>query len=74
MVADHLAFLHGECEAMVAQERRKDLVNMYQLLRAVSGGMQVLVSHVMNHVKHQGLEAVTGLRGENVTYIIGICQ
>uniref|UniRef100_A0A1B6LDY5 Cullin-2 n=1 Tax=Graphocephala atropunctata TaxID=36148 RepID=A0A1B6LDY5_9HEMI len=66
MVADHLSFLHGECETMVQQERHSDLRNMYPLLRSVSGGVQVLITHVMNHIKQQGLEAVTGLRGDNV--------
>uniref|UniRef100_A0A1B6HVB3 Cullin-2 n=1 Tax=Homalodisca liturata TaxID=320908 RepID=A0A1B6HVB3_9HEMI len=66
MVADHLSFLHGECESMVQQERHSDLRNMYPLLRSVSGGVQVLITHVMNHIKQQGLEAVTGLRGDNV--------
>ncbi|XP_054268118.1 cullin-2-like isoform X1 [Macrosteles quadrilineatus] len=66
MVADHLSFLHGECEAMVQQERCKDLANMYPLLRSVPSGVQVLIAHVMNHIKQQGLEAVTGLRGDNV--------
>lgn len=67
MVADHLNFLHGECETMVTRERRKDLANMYTLLKAVSGGLIVLISHVREHIKQQGLEAVTGLRGENVS-------
>lgn len=66
MVADHLEFLHGECKAMVSQERRHDLANMYPLLRSVPSGVSVLINHVMEHVKQQGLEAVTGLRGDNV--------
>ncbi|XP_075213693.1 cullin 2 [Lycorma delicatula] len=66
MVADHLSFLHGECKAMVSQERRRDLANMYPLLRSITGGVSVLINHVMEHVKQQGLEAVTGLRGDNV--------
>lgn len=66
MVADHLGFLHGECETMVTRERRKDLANMYTLLKSVNGGLAVLINHVRDHIKQQGLEAVTGLRGENV--------
>lgn len=69
MVADHLGFLHGECKSMVQGERCRDLQNMYPLLRSVSGGVQVLVLHVMDHIKQQGLEAVTGLRGDNVIYL-----
>ena len=67
MVADHLAFLHGECKAMVQQERRKDLSNMYPLLRSVKDGIGVLITELLEHIKSQGLEAVTGLRGDNVS-------
>lgn len=66
MVAGHLSFLHSECEAMVLEERRNDLKNMYPLLHAVQNGLSVLVNHVMSHIKQQGLNAVTGLYGENV--------
>lgn len=70
MVADHLSFLHGECKAMVNQERKKDLANMYPLLRSISSGVSVLIGHVMDHIKQQGLEAVTGLRGDNVSITV----
>uniref|UniRef100_A0A1B6DHH6 Cullin-2 n=1 Tax=Clastoptera arizonana TaxID=38151 RepID=A0A1B6DHH6_9HEMI len=66
MVADHLEFLHGECKAMVIQERKKDLSNMYPLLKSIANGVNVLIDHVREHIKQQGLEAVTGLRGDNV--------
>uniref|UniRef100_A0A0A9YGX7 Cullin-2 n=1 Tax=Lygus hesperus TaxID=30085 RepID=A0A0A9YGX7_LYGHE len=66
MVAGHLSFLHSECEAMVVEERRSDLKNMYPLLHAVQTGLVVLVNHVMSHIKQQGLNAVTGLFGENM--------
>jgi cullin 2 len=67
MVADHLAFLHGECKAMVREERRKDLSNMYPLLRSVKDGIGVLISELLEHIKAQGLETVRGLRGDNVS-------
>ncbi|XP_071439740.1 cullin-2 [Hetaerina americana] len=66
MVADHLPFLHGECAAMVKGERRKDLRNMYPLLRPISGGLPTLVDALLEHVQQQGLQAVGNLRGENV--------
>ncbi|KAF6213472.1 hypothetical protein GE061_011192, partial [Apolygus lucorum] len=66
MVAGHLGFLHSECESMVVEERRNDLKNMYPLLHAVHSGLLVLVNHVMAHIKQQGLNAVTGLFGENM--------
>lgn len=66
MVADHLPFLHGECAAMVKGERRKDLRNMYPLLRPIAGGLPTLVEALLEHVRQQGLQAVGNLRGENV--------
>jgi cullin 2 len=67
MVADHLVFLHGECKAMVQEERRKDLANMYPLLRSVKDGIGVLIDEVLEHTKAQGLETVRGLKGDNVS-------
>ncbi|KAF4533341.1 hypothetical protein B566_EDAN002738 [Ephemera danica] len=66
MVANHLERLHGECEAMVIGERRRDLANMYPLLRPIENGLPILVEHVLEHVKKQGLHAVTDLQGDNV--------
>nr|CAD7444187.1 unnamed protein product [Timema bartmani] len=66
MVADHLSFLHGECKPMVQQERNKDLNNMFQLLRLVNDGISVLITEIMEHIKTQGIEAVIGLKGDNV--------
>lgn len=66
MVAGHLAFLHSECGAMVFEERKDDLRNMYPLLHPVAGGLTVLVQHVMAHIKERGLVAVVGLHGENM--------
>ncbi|XP_063220208.1 cullin-2 isoform X2 [Bacillus rossius redtenbacheri] len=66
MVTDHLAFLHGECRTMVQQEQCKNLRTMYLLLRLVDNGISVLVSELLEHIKAKGLEAVAGLKGENV--------
>jgi cullin 2 len=67
MVADHLAFLHGECKAMVQEERCKDLSNMYPLLRSVKDGIGVLIDELLEHIKAQGLETVRGLKGDTVS-------
>lgn len=66
MVAGHLPFLHSECGAMVSEERKEDLRNMYPLLAPVAGGLTVLIQHVRDHIKERGLVAVTGLHGENM--------
>ncbi|KAL1465546.1 hypothetical protein WDU94_005103 [Cyamophila willieti] len=66
MVADHLNFLQGECVPMVAEERRHDLANMYPLLRSVREGINILIDAVRDHICKQGLEAISGLSGDNV--------
>lgn len=66
MVADHLQFLHGECKDMVKQERRRDLSNMYKLLKPIHGGLGVLIQEVEGHIKQTGMEAVKSLKGDNV--------
>lgn len=66
MVADHLSFLHSECQAMVVEERKNDLKNMYPLLYAVRSGLGVMANHMMDHITQQGLNAVTGHFGENM--------
>jgi len=66
MVADHLTILHGECKTMVHEERRKDLSNIYPLLRSVKDGIGILIAELLEHIKAQGLETVRGLKGENV--------
>lgn len=66
MVGDHLAFLHSECQGMVEREMRLDLANMYRLLKPISGAQQILLDEVQNHIKQQGLEAISGLKGETV--------
>lgn len=65
MVAEHLSFLYSECSAMVQNERRKDLANMYPLLKSVSNGVSVLVETVLEHIRQQGLQAIGNLRGDN---------
>jgi len=67
MVADHLTILHGECKTMVHEERRKDLSNIYPLLRSVKDGIGILIAELLEHIKAQGLETVRGLKGENVS-------
>lgn len=65
MVAEHLHFLYSECNSMVQEERRKDLANMYPLLKSVSNGVSVLVETVLDHIRNQGLKAISNLRGDN---------
>ena len=68
MVGDHLPFLHSECKGMVEREAKIDLANMYRLLKPISGAQQVLLDEVQAHIKQQGLEAISGLKGESVSF------
>ncbi|ESP02261.1 hypothetical protein LOTGIDRAFT_207667 [Lottia gigantea] len=65
-VADHLQFLHGECREMVQNEKRKDLTNMYMLLRPIQSGLGVLVEQVEEFIKQTGLDAVLNVKGDNI--------
>jgi len=67
MVADHLNRIHEVCADYVRMEKRKDLANMYQLLKPISGGLDVLVSEVEEHIKEVGQENLQNvLKSENV--------
>jgi hypothetical protein len=44
----------------------EDLRNMYKLLKPFSNGLTVMVEEVQAHIGRIGLEAVNGLKGENV--------
>lgn len=66
MVAEHLQFLYSECMHMVKTENKKDLANMYDLLKSVQNAMLVLVDTVLDHIKTQGLSAINNLKGDNI--------
>lgn len=69
MVGDHLAFLHGECEAMIKEERRNDMHNLYLLLREVKDGMNALVSIFREHIKQHGIKVIQSLKQEQVYFL-----
>uniref|UniRef100_A0A8C9T5B9 Cullin 2 n=1 Tax=Scleropages formosus TaxID=113540 RepID=A0A8C9T5B9_SCLFO len=66
MVADHLQFLHGECQSIVRQEKRDDMANMYTLLRAVSSGLPHMIHELQVHIHDEGLRAISNLSQENM--------
>ena len=66
MVAAHVAWLHTEVDAMVENERRKDLSLIYPLLRPLPSGLQHLVQKFTEHITNEGLQAIGSLQGENV--------
>ncbi|KAL5007129.1 hypothetical protein ScPMuIL_015935 [Solemya velum] len=70
MVADHLQFIHeflkSDCKELMHTERRKDLGNMYTLLKPIQRGLGFLIQQVEDHIRQMGLEAVKNLKGENI--------
>uniref|UniRef100_A0AAY4DIV2 Cullin family profile domain-containing protein n=1 Tax=Denticeps clupeoides TaxID=299321 RepID=A0AAY4DIV2_9TELE len=66
MVADHLQFLHGECQNIIRQEKRDDMANMYTLLRAVSSGLPHMIHELQVHIHDEGLRATSNLSQENM--------
>lgn len=69
MITDHLEFLYSECKEMVSQEKRKDLKNMYTLLKPVPDGLKNLIQTFLDHIKNEGNETISTLKGENVSII-----
>ncbi|XP_065171049.1 cullin-2 [Atheta coriaria] len=66
MVAEHLSFLYSENMAMVKAERKKDLSNMYMLLKSVPSALNIMIETVLNHIKSQGLAAIEYLHHDNI--------
>ncbi|CAH1713143.1 cullin-2 isoform X2 [Aphis gossypii] len=66
MVADHLDFLHGESEAMIKEERRNDMHNIYLLLREIKDGMTSLVDIFREHIKQHGIRVIESLKQEQI--------
>lgn len=66
LITDHLDFLYSECKEMVASEKRDDLCNMYTLLKPVPDGLKTLIQVFLDHIKNEGVETVSTLKGENV--------
>ncbi|KAK7881167.1 hypothetical protein WMY93_029576 [Mugilogobius chulae] len=66
MVADHLQFLHGECQSIIRQEKRDDMANMYTLLRAVANGLPHMIQELQVHIHNEGLRGTSNLSQENM--------
>lgn len=66
MITDHSDFLYSECKEMVSQEKRSDLKNMYTLLKPVPDGLKVLIQTFLDHIKNEGIETISTLKGETI--------
>ncbi|XP_044742186.1 cullin-2 [Chrysoperla carnea] len=65
-VEEHLEVFHTECRDMIQKNRTKDLANMYPLLKRVPNGLSVPIAEFLDHVKEEGLRAVSCLKGDTV--------
>lgn len=52
---------------MVSQEKRTDLHNMYVLLKPIPEGLKSLIQAFLDHIKNEGIETISTLKGENVS-------
>lgn len=67
LITDHMDFLYSECKEMVANEKQADLSNMYTLLKPVPEGLKTLIQVFLDHIKNEGVETVSTLKGDNVS-------
>lgn len=66
MITDHLEFLHSDCKEMVSLEKRVDLHNMYTLLKPIPDGLKTLIQAFLDHIKNEGIETISTLKGDTV--------
>ncbi|XP_055849653.1 cullin-2 [Episyrphus balteatus] len=66
-INDRLDFLYSECKEMVSQEKRKDLRNMYIVLKPIPDRLKgLLIQTFLDHIKNEGIETISTLKGENM--------
>uniref|UniRef100_A0A1B0G4W6 Cullin-2 n=1 Tax=Glossina morsitans morsitans TaxID=37546 RepID=A0A1B0G4W6_GLOMM len=66
-INERLDFLYSECKQMVAQENRKDLRNMYIILKPIPDHLKImLIQTFLDHIKNEGLETISTLKGESI--------
>ncbi|XP_058455758.1 cullin-2 isoform X1 [Malaya genurostris] len=76
MITDHLDYLYSECNEMVSCERRKDLKNLYTILKPIPDALKSLVQSLLEHIRADGARMVSTLRGEmiHVHFVEGMLQ
>lgn len=68
MVAKPVAWLHTEVDAMVENERKKDLALIYPLLRPLPSGLAHFVQKFTDHITREGLRAINSSQADNVSF------
>ncbi|XP_059479190.1 cullin-2 [Neocloeon triangulifer] len=65
-VENHKDRLLSECPGMVEGERKKELGNLYILLKPLPQHMNHLINALQEHIQKKGLESISNLGGENI--------
>lgn len=66
-VNEKLDFLYSECKDMVSQEKKKDLRNMYIILKPIPDNLKnILIQTFLDHIKNEGIETISTLKGDNM--------
>lgn len=63
MVAAHKDKLLNECEGMLREEKRDDLLRMYRLLKRIPDGIDPMAAIVQEYITGVGMSAVKDLHG-----------
>lgn len=69
MVVEHMEFLQSECRAMVEHEKRKDLHNMFRLMKPNEEGLRALVSQLEQNIKLKGMQTLKVLKQMDDDYV-----
>eukprot|EP00118_Oscarella_pearsei_P017044 m.167647 g.167647 ORF g.167647 m.167647 type:complete len:744 (+) comp38937_c0_seq3:170-2401(+) len=64
LVEDHLEFLQGECRTMVKDGKYEDLSRMYQILKPIHNGLQVILTELESHIRETGLGMIRAVPSE----------
>ncbi|XP_058830462.1 cullin-2 [Topomyia yanbarensis] len=76
MITDHLEYLYSECNEMVSLEKRKDLKNLYTILKPIPNALKSLVQSFLEHISSDGIRMISTLKGEmiHVQFVEGMLQ
>lgn len=66
MINAHKDKLHAVCHELITNEERKDLRNMYRLLKPIPSGLLVMAKEFEDYVRKKGLDLISTISGENV--------
>jgi cullin 2 len=69
-VENHKDRLLSECSSMVEGERKRELANLYILLKPLPTHMSHLIQTLQDHIQKKGLESISNLCGDNVSHSI----